>query len=275
VDLIRPGLSSGTILAFLFIAAGLWESSWPEWHSAIPAGRRWLVNLSLYALTIGGTIALWPVMARVQPDPILPAFPQTPFGAAAHLAAILLVLDLIYYLGHRAVHAVPGLWRFHAVHHTDLDLDVTTSVRHHPGEALLFGAGTGLAGALFGAAPGEVAVYGALAFGVQLVAHANLALPPRLESTLALFLVTPCFHRLHHSRDKRESETNFGQVFSFWDRMFGTVAASRARNPAAFGVTRYLDPRYQNLGWMLLQPALAVPHPEPPSKPPVAREGSA
>jgi len=256
VDLIRPGLSSGTILALLFVVAGLWESSRPEWRSAVPAGRRWLSNLSLYALSLGVTMALTPVLARVLPGAFLPAFPQTPFGAAAHVAAILLGLDLVYYLGHRAVHALPALWRFHAIHHTDLDLDVTTSVRHHPGEALLFGAVTGLAGALLGATPGEIAFYGALAFGVQLVAHANLALPPRLESALGLFLVTPRFHRFHHSRDERESGSNFGEVFTIWDRLLGTVAASPARGPAAFGVTRFLAPRYQTLGWMLLQPAL-------------------
>src|SRR5262249_7235331 len=100
--------------------------------------------------------------------------------------------------------------------------DVTTALRHHPFEAALTAIVIGGGGVLLGVRPGDIAIYRALAPSVQLVAHANIFLPARVDAWVAPGLVTPGFHRLHHSRSRAEADSNYGQVFTFWDRIFGT-----------------------------------------------------
>lgn len=251
----------GLFLAASFVAVALWEQARPRWTPAASAGPRWRANLTLYALCLGVRLALAPALvasAWIAGGPIMPA-PAAGIGVWAHLIAILLMLDLVAYGFHRLLHASDLLWRIHAVHHTDADLDVTTAVRHHPFEVLPLAA-TSACGLWLGATPIEIALYGGLAFAVQALAHANVALPAWLESALSRIIVTPAFHRLHHSRDARECNANFGEILIVWDRLFGT--AVRVQAPAAFGVVGYDAPRFQTVGSMLLQPLRA---PQAPS----------
>jgi sterol desaturase/sphingolipid hydroxylase (fatty acid hydroxylase superfamily) len=261
MDLTRPDLFGGLLMAALFVAAGLWESERPLRNAVAPAGRRWMVNLALYAISIALMIMVPAIATRTVWSDAVARMTATPAGRAAHLLATLFALDLLYYFGHRAFHRFSWLWRIHSVHHTDLDLDVTTTLRHHPAEGLLFAIMIAAVGGLLGASAGEIAVYGGLAFAVQLFAHANVAIPSWLESKLGLIFVTAAFHRLHHSQEEREANSNFAEVFAFWDRLFGTAVATRENGPAAYGVARYLDPRHQQLGWILLQPMLPTSYP--------------
>ena len=257
MDLVAPDFWRGIILTTLFVAIALWENAQPEWRATAPTGRRWSSNLTLYVLCTVIAIAVAPLRAiafDIVPSVRLLPVLQNGSAVAVHFAAALLILDLAYYLGHRLLHGWTPLWRLHAVHHTDLDLDITTTLRHHPAEVLFFTAVVAAIGALIGITPGEALAYGMVAFGVQLLAHANVALPGQLTSILGALIVTPAFHRLHHSRDQRECHANFGEVFSFWDRLFGTAATAEGHSAIAFGVDHYLAPRHQRLGWMLLQP---------------------
>lgn len=261
MDLVGPGPSIAGMLAVLaFVGIAAWEWFRPAWRPTAPAGPRWLANLSLYAIREAAVLGLMPwfaatVAARL---PQLWPAPQSTAAALLHAAVMVAMLDLAYYLTHRMLHATPWLWRLHAVHHTDLDLDLTTTVRHHPFEALPLLALVGVAAALLGATPTEVAAYGVLAFAVQLLAHANVALPAWVERMTAPVLVTPAFHRRHHSRDTSECHANYGQVLALWDHAFGT-AARAAGKVKAFGVVEYLAPRFQRLDGILLQPALRQP----------------
>jgi sterol desaturase/sphingolipid hydroxylase (fatty acid hydroxylase superfamily) len=262
VDL-TPELTRGAVLVALFAAVAFWEQSRPARIASAPAGRRWFVNLTLYGLCTGVTIALG-LLRTAAPTAsflLIRSFPATALSVVAHFVIMLLALDFIYYFGHRALHRWGAGWRVHAVHHTDLDLDVSTTLRHHPAEVLFFAVVAGVLGTLLGATPAEIAAYGALAFAVQVVAHGNIALPAWLEWVIGRLFVTPSFHQLHHARDERECHANFGEVFAFWDRLFGTAVASPARAPGTFGVAQYLDPRYQALGPILLQPVTAAPKP--------------
>lgn len=145
-------------------------------------------------------------------------------GAGGWLAIGLgvLGLDLISYVWHRANHRVPLLWRFHQVHHADASFHVGTGLRFHPGE-LLLALPVRLAVILgLGVPPAGVLVF-ELVFGVaNLVEHANLELPRRAELPLRRVLVTPSLHRTHHVADWRELNTNFGTIFSVWDRLAGS-----------------------------------------------------
>jgi sterol desaturase/sphingolipid hydroxylase (fatty acid hydroxylase superfamily) len=151
---------------------------------------------------------------------------------------------------------VPAFWRLHAVHHSDIEIDFSTTVRHHPGEAIVATLFIGVAGAVVGISPYEVGFYGGLANIVQLVGHANVRLPPRLEAAMGLILVTPTFHRIHHSALRSETDSNYGQILAIWDRLFASFGgiADAARGSVEFGLSVFRDPRSQRLDGLLLQP---------------------
>ena len=247
---------AGIIVAALFVAIGLWEHARPEHSSDEKTGSRWIANLGLYVISEGFRIALAPLLAMLTAAASLVPLPHLEGFSFLHLAGVVLVLDFSFYALHRLLHALGPLWRLHAIHHTDLALDVSTTVRHHPLEAILIAATAFAVGALIGATPDEIVVYGVIAFAVQLLAHASVALPQALARALGAVIVTPGFHRLHHSRDPREHHANYGQVFTFWDRLFGTARARVDGSVEQFGVNEYTMPGSQRIGAMLLQPVL-------------------
>ena len=178
---------------------------------------RWLSNLALFVLAIGLNFLLVPVIAIVAFAGLhggMPLWVQLVVGVPA--------LDALSYALHRAFHASPILWRFHALHHSDPELDVSTTVRHHPGEALLMGFAVGILAGAVGLSPFVIGLYASLNLVVQFFAHANVGLPTRLANTLAWLVVTPVLHRVHHSRHPADVATNYGLVFSVWDRLLGT-----------------------------------------------------
>jgi sterol desaturase/sphingolipid hydroxylase (fatty acid hydroxylase superfamily) len=249
---------AGIIVAALFVATGLWEHARPERASAEKAGPRWIANLGLYAISEAFRIALAPLLAMLTAAVSVTPLFRAESASFLHLVGVVLVLDLAFYASHRLMHRVDWLWRLHAIHHTDLALDVSTTVRHHPLEAIVIAATAFIVGALIGATPDEIVAYGVLAFAVQLLAHANVALPRTIAVVLGAVIVTPGFHRLHHSRDPREHHANYGQVFTFWDRLLGTARGHVDTPVEQFGVTEYAGPGSQRIGAMLLQPVLPV-----------------
>jgi sterol desaturase/sphingolipid hydroxylase (fatty acid hydroxylase superfamily) len=137
-------------------------------------------------------------------------------------------MDLVSYGWHRANHAVPFLWRFHQAHHSDPDYTVTTGLRFHPGELLL-----ALPVRLVAVAALGVPIVGVIVFEVifafaNLWEHGNIDLPPALERTLARLVVTPALHRRHHAREARLLNTNYGTIFSVWDRLLGSYGENRS-----------------------------------------------
>lgn len=146
----------------------------------------------------------------------------------ARVVAAVVALDGVTYVAHVLMHKLPPAWRFHRVHHTDAYVDVTTAFRQHPLETLwrysfLF------AGALaLGASSRAMAVYLALSALSAQFEHVHLSLPARSDRAVRLLLSTPAMHRVHHSRRRPETDTNYSNIFSFWDRLFGTYRAPRA-----------------------------------------------
>ncbi|MGH6827803.1 MAG: sterol desaturase family protein [Rhizomicrobium sp.] len=250
---------TGAAVVLWFLVAAFWENRRPDRVEGAAAGQRWFANFSLFALYQGPWVWLAPLLyAATGPWSLHIPYPR---ALGLRFLILVLALDVATYGLHRLFHAYGWLWRFHAVHHTDTDLDISTTVRHHPIEALAMAVVLAGSGAIMGATPAEIAAYGMIAFAVQLVAHANVALPPRIASALAWVVVTPAYHRFHHAREERFSNANYGEVFLIWDRIFGTLAApSQAiAVPTQFGVVAYLAPRFRSLGWMLVQPFLPRP----------------
>ena len=146
------------------------------------------------------------------------------------LAATIILLDLAAYGAHAAMHRSPNLWRFHRVHHTDTMVDVTTAFRQHPIEGLFRYGVLGSAGLLLGPDPAAFALYRLLSAVNAVFEHANINAPFWLARAMSTVTTWPYFHKIHHSRYPIETDTNYGNLLSIWDRVFGTITCvSRAR----------------------------------------------
>jgi sterol desaturase/sphingolipid hydroxylase (fatty acid hydroxylase superfamily) len=167
----------------------------------------------------------------------------------------LLLLDLWMYAWHVANHKVPLLWRFHRMHHSDNRLDASSAVRFHLGEVLLsFLLRLGVI-ALLGLTVRQVLLYELILLPVILLHHANLALPRPLEAVARWLLVTPDIHHVHHSRVPRETDSNYGSVLPWWDRLFRTFRMQSPEN-LRYGLKGWDEETRQSLRGLLLTPFL-------------------
>jgi len=172
-----------------------------------------------------------------------------------------LLLDLVKYIEHRLFHLLTPLWRLHLVHHSDTDVDFTTTERHHPlehalGIFIVFGAIY-----LFGISPLSVAIYLLFGTAVAFVSHANLRLPSKLEEVTAYLLVTPRYHGIHHSPNKNKTNSNYGLVLTIWDRFFNTFNDPKihASHPFTAGLEYYREPQDGKLTRLLYLPLIPLP----------------
>jgi len=169
----------------------------------------------------------------------------------------ILGLDAVSYAWHRANHRIPLLWRFHQVHHADASFHATTALRFHPGE-LLLALPVRLAATLALGVPPQGVLAFELVFGTaNLLVHGNFDLPRRLDPQVQRALVTPSLHRAHHSADWRELDTNFGTIFSFWDRLAGTFRAGDPTRRITTGLPEEKGARAPDLVQSLLPPLTA------------------
>jgi len=159
---------------------------------------------------------------------------------------------------HRVMHWVPLLWRLHRTHHTDHEFDFTTGLRFHPIETVVTTALIFAAILALGAPTSAVFMLQLVSLGVSFVDHANVRVPPSWDRVLRLVFVTPDMHRIHHSRDAREGQSNFSNLFSWWDRLFATYVHEPAAGPAdiTYGVAGFGEHKHLSLPWMLAQPFL-------------------
>jgi sterol desaturase/sphingolipid hydroxylase (fatty acid hydroxylase superfamily) len=223
--------------------------------------RRWAGNLCLCVLS-NGVVVLPTVTAfaaaSLSQSEHKGLLNSLGLPSAARVVIAILILDALAYAQHRLLHRIDILWRFHAVHHSDPEVDVTTTFRHHPVESIFNAAVIGGVVLAIGFSPVEIVAYTWVSFVIELVAHANFALPPRFDAFLARFLVTPEFHHLHHSRAVAEANANFGQAFSLWDRLFGTARgwSPEDRNRLEFGLDEFREAKFHLPHYLLAQPLL-------------------
>ena len=172
------------------------------------------------------------------------------------VATAMLLLDLTIYTQHVLFHRIPLLWRIHRMHHTDLDLDVTSGTRFHPLEILLSMLIKLAAIWMLGAPAVAVILFEVLLNAGAMFNHANLRLPAALDSALRLIIVTPDMHRVHHSVIASETDSNFGFTLPWWDRIFGTYKAQPELGHAdmTIGVPEFQDINAQRIDKMLAQP---------------------
>jgi sterol desaturase/sphingolipid hydroxylase (fatty acid hydroxylase superfamily) len=226
-DLIRVG----SYLSVLFVMA-TWELVAPRRPLTASKLCRWGGNLTIVMLNtviarlffMGGVVTA-AVMAQERGWGLLnwiegPAWLE--FGLAV------VALDFIIYWQHQVFHEVPFLWRFHMMHHSDLDLDVTSGVRFHPVEIVISTMVKAAAVLALGVAPLAVVAFEIVLNGTSLFNHSNVRMPLGLDRVLRWIVVTPDMHRIHHSTNPRETNSNFGFNVPWWDRLFGTYCAEPA-----------------------------------------------
>lgn len=214
------------------------------------------VNLGLWLIGFGLAELLWVPMLQPAiaagsvlswPDAVgLPLWGQGLLG--------LLYLDLVNYAVHRLAHRLRWLWLLHAVHHSDAHLDTSSALRFHPLETVvvvtLQAALLILAGFPLWVLVLRIMVNAPIAFWQ----HADLGVPAWLDRRLRCLLVTPLMHRLHHSPEPVETNSNYGSIFSVWDRLFGTYRAPDPDRHSGYGLHALEGSRWQGIGGLLLTP---------------------
>ncbi len=253
---VRLGSFAGVLAAMILL-----ENLFPRRPRRAPWPRRWCVNLGLTTLNTLTLRLLFPLLAvewatlmtahGVGLAPLL----ELPYLAACLIGIVL--LDLVIYAQHAAFHHVPFLWRFHRVHHADLDVDVSTGVRFHPGEIVLSMMIKFAVIAALGVPAAAVIAFEVLLNATSLFHHANVALPAAVDRVLRWVIVTPDVHRVHHSTVRAETDSNFGFSVTWWDRLFGTFRAEPGAGQAGMetGLAEYRVPEEQGLLWACVLPA--------------------
>jgi sterol desaturase/sphingolipid hydroxylase (fatty acid hydroxylase superfamily) len=268
-------LRLGAFLA-VFGAVGLWESARPRRPRVFSRRTRWPHNLGLLVVDVallrivapGAAVAV--AVAAAEHGWGLMSVLQVPLWLAVLVSIV--ALDLAIYVQHVMFHAIPGLWRLHRVHHTDLDFDVTTGTRFHPLEILISTAIKCAAVAAMGAPVIAVLIFELLLNATAVFNHANASLPQAVERWVRLLVVTPDMHRVHHSMFYDESSSNFGFNLPWWDRLFGTYRAEPrlGHEKMAIGVDAFRSAHDVRLDQLLLQPFR-----DTPGQYPINRQGTA
>jgi sterol desaturase/sphingolipid hydroxylase (fatty acid hydroxylase superfamily) len=254
----------GAAIIVLLIMAG-WETVAPKRKLTTVKSRRWTTNLSIIGLdnllvmflvpvtviqiSLAAQTSKWGLCNQLDLPPVLILFLSV------------LALDLVIYLQHLMFHAVPLFWRLHMVHHADLDIDVTTGLRFHPVEIILSVFIKIATVAALGPPVLAVLVFEILLNTTAMFNHANVALPINIDRWLRLIVVTPDMHRVHHSVIIRETNSNFGFNFPWWDRLFGTYRSQpvKGHQEMTIGLSQYRNPADLGLGKILLLPLTGNP----------------
>jgi len=245
----------------VFTVMALWEIATPRRPLTISKTMRWTNNLALVFFNSILLRLLFPAaavgMATLSASQGWGLFNhfQLPFGVAVLVSVI--VLDFAIYVQHIMFHAIPNLWRLHRVHHADLDYDVTTGARFHPIEIILSMLIKYAIIMLIGPPIIAVIIFEVLLNATAMFNHGNVRLPVNVDRRLRLIVVTPDMHRVHHSVEYDEANSNFGFNLPWWDRLFGTYRAQpRAGHEAmTIGIHDYTDPKQvDRLPGMLMLP---------------------
>lgn len=233
----------------VFVVVAIAEHFAPRRPLSIGKGTRWSANLGIVTLNTLVLRLLFPAaavgLAVLAQDRQWGVLNYYAWPYALEVVIAIIVLDFAIYLQHVMFHAVPVFWRLHRMHHADLDFDVTTGVRFHPIEIVLsmlikFAVIVALGPPALG-----VLIFEVLLNATAMFSHANLRLPLRVDSVLRRIIVTPDMHRVHHSIERHETNSNFGFNFSLWDRLCGTYRAEpeAGHDAMTIGISRYRDPK--------------------------------
>ena len=251
-------IAGGAVLGMVALALFAAEKKWPLRKPTQSEPARSMTNLTLGAMSMA-TVALveapltMPLAKRAERRRagIVQILPLPPW--VRDVAAVLL-MDYTIYLWHVATHKLAILWRFHLVHHVDLDLDTTTALRFHAADMVMSAPYRAAQVALIGVSPRALQIWQGWFFASILFHHSNLALPERLERMLARFITTPRMHGIHHSVVRDETDSNWSSGFAVWDHLHGTFRLDVPQAEIAIGVPAYREPDAMQIAASLAMP---------------------
>jgi len=244
-------------LVFFFAGFGImavWEILAPRRKLSVSKTIRWMNNLGIVTLNTVLLRLIFPAaavgvaaLAESRGFGILNNL-QTPYSLAVIVSVI--ILDAAIYIQHVLFHAIPILWRLHRVHHADLDFDVTTGSRFHPIEIILSMLIKFATILILGPPIIAVVIFEVLLNATSMFNHANARIPKSIDRLLRWFIVTPDMHRVHHSVEDDETNSNFGFNLPWWDRLFGTYRDQprAGHEQMTIGINTYRD--NQNCIWL-------------------------
>lgn len=230
---------SGIFLAGLLLMMGL-ELWMPYRQPSVPKVKRWAINLGMtlfntlvLGLIFQGLPLITALYTQAQGVGVLNLF-QAPYWLKVLLA--LAVFDFLLYVWHLLNHKVPLLWRFHRVHHTDLNMDVSTATRFHLGELAISVVIKSAVVYLMGADVFMLILFETLLVLCAQFHHSSMTISPKLEALIWPLFVPPSMHRIHHSVKIKERDSNYATIFSLWDRMLGTMIRKVDQDRIIIGV---------------------------------------
>ncbi len=236
-------VSGITIFWLIENAFPLFKFTYKKWHHAG-------INLFLTLTTILINFSLAFILLKTSDWTITNNFgvlqwlPSMPLWFYALIG--LLLMDLIgAYLVHLIEHKVKFLWRFHLIHHTDTWVDTTSGNRHHPGESVIRFVFTTLGVLIVGAPMWLVFMYQTISVVSTQFTHANIALPKKLDVFLSYLIVSPDMHKVHHHNTLPYTDSNYGNIFSIWDRIFGTFMTI-SKDKIIYGIDTYMKTEENN-----------------------------
>jgi len=255
----EPAIRLGVFLLFLVTMAS-WEAVAPRRQREISRRIRWISNFGIVVLDTILLRLIFPFAAvglalfLEEREAGLFNFIDVPIWLAVTVS--LLALDLAIYIQHVIFHAVPVLWRFHRMHHADLEFDVSTGLRFHPVEIILSMAIKFVVVAALGPPVVAVLIFELTLNATAMFNHSNVRIPAPIDSLLRLVVVTPDMHRVHHSVLLKETNSNFGFNLPWWDRLFGTYISQpkEGHDEMTIGIEQFRTRRDLWLDRMLTQP---------------------
>ena len=255
----HPGMVRGVLVGVLFVAL-LIAQRWRPRRANSTGWLRSFRNVAMTAISAGVVYLLLPVttvaFALVAEQEGWGLFNRLNWALWLEVLSSVVVLDFAIYWQHRWFHAIPVLWPIHRVHHSDTAFDASLGLRFHPAEIVLSLGYKMLLIALLGIAPLAIIVYEAALAAFALLTHSNIAISRRLDNWLRTVFVTPDWHRVHHSVHRDETDSNYGNILSLWDRMFASYVAQPREGHVdmLIGLAGFRDLSSQTLPALILQP---------------------
>lgn len=248
----------------IFSLIALLEVARPHRKLNLSRWLRWPSNIGLSSLNSFLIYLILPITAiksaQIAQQNDFGLLNQFPSPLWLNLLIIVPLFDLIIYWQHRLFHSLPLFWRLHKMHHQDIDLDVTSGTRFHPLEILLSALIKIACVFIFGADLLSVLVFEVLLNATAMFNHGNFLLPKSLNTFLLKFLVTPEMHKVHHSTNWQELNTNFGFNLPWWDYIFKTYCykSTKETTDMKLGLKEFREKKYSYLHWLLLLPFLST-----------------
>ena len=229
----HEGILRLSVFILLILVFGILELYWPRKADNRTRKQRRFINFGLMFVNTVSVRLLAPLatfeVANYAADNNIGLFNIVSLPFMLNLAMTIIVFDLLIYVQHVLFHRIKPLWNIHCVHHTDTVIDVTTGIRFHPFEILLSMSLKLLAVLLLGPLAIVIIIYEIALSAASLFTHSNLRLPAVADHFLRYLFVTPDMHRIHHSVEQSETGSNYGNIFSFWDRLFHTYKTKPAK----------------------------------------------